>query len=130
VGRWRRQDEDGALGRRAGRLGEGGYCTLFSEGRKLKGRPGVDGKIAEACARVYDDEFEHMLGGVGGIAQEGLAEADWRLMEQLIAEQLQQRIHMRNAQFSAPLPQERVQAIFRGEIRPIEFDYRRARLAA
>jgi hypothetical protein len=37
---------------------------------------------------------------------------------------------MRNAQFSSPLPEERVQAIFRGEIPPIEFDYRRARVAA
>src|ERR1700674_2019148 len=56
------------------------------------------------------DEFEHMLGGIAGIAQEGLAEADWRLMEKLIAEQLRHRIRMRNAQFSRPLPEERVQA--------------------
>src|SRR2546430_15482229 len=96
---------------------------------KLKGEPGVDGKIAEACAKVYDDEFEHMLGGIAGIAQEGLADADWRLMEKLITEQLQHRIRMRNAQFSRPLPEERVQAIFRGEIPPIEFDYRRGRRA-
>jgi len=128
--RYRHQDEHGALGMRACKLSEGGYCTLFSEGMKLEGKPGVDGKIAEACAKVYDDEFEHMLGGIAGIAQEGLADADWRLMERLIAEQLQHRIRMRNAQFSRPLPEERVQAIFRGEIRPIEFDYRRARLAA
>ena len=128
--RYRHQDEHGALGMRACKLSEGGYCTLFSEGMKLKGRPGVDGKIAEACAKVYDDEFEHMLGGIAGIVQEGLADADWRLMEKLIAEQLRHRIRMRNAQFSRPLPEERVQAIFRGEIPPIEFDYRRARLAA
>ena len=115
---------------RACKLSEGGYCTLFSEGMKLKGKPGVDGKIAEACAKVYDDEFEHMLGGIAGIVQEGLADADWRLMEKLIAEQLRHRICMRNAQFSRPLPEERVQAIFRGEIPPIEFDYRRAQLAA
>src|SRR5438309_2087365 len=55
---------------------------------------------------------------------------DSRLMEKLIAEQLRHRIRMHNAQFSRPLPEERVQAIFRGEIPPIEFDYRRARLAA
>src|SRR5437016_105242 len=102
--RYRHQDEHGALGMRACKLSEGGYCTLFSEGMKLKGRPGVDGKIAEACAKVYDDEFEHMLGGIAGIVQEGLADADWRLMEKLIAEQLRHRIRMRKAQFSRPLP--------------------------
>jgi hypothetical protein len=96
----------------------------------LKGRSGVDGKIAQACAKVYDDEFEHMLAGIAGIAEENLGAADWQLMERLVAEQLKARIRMRNAQFGFPLPDERVAAIARGEIRPIEFDYARARLAA
>jgi hypothetical protein len=128
--RYRHQDEHGALGMRACKFTEGGYCTLFSAGMALKGRSGVDGKIARACAKVYDDEFEHMLGGIAGIAEENLSAADWQLMERLVAEQLKARIRMRNAQFSLPLAEERVQAIFRGEIRPIEFDYERARLAA
>jgi hypothetical protein len=96
----------------------------------LKGRPGVDGKIALACAKVYDDEFEHMLGGIAGIAEENLGAADWQLMERLVTEQLKARIRMRNAQFSLPLGNERIAAIERGEIRPIDFDYARARLAA
>src|SRR2546423_753118 len=126
--RYRHQDEHGALGMRACKLSEGGYCTLFSEGMTLKGRPGVDGMIAEACAKVYDDEFEHMLAGIAGIAEERLGETVWRLLERLLEEQLRLRIRMRNAQFSHPLAEERVQAIFRGDIRPIEFDYQRARL--
>jgi hypothetical protein len=128
--RYKHQDEHGAIGMRACKLTEGGYCTLFSEGMALKGRPGVDGKIAQACAKVYDDEFEHMLAGVAGIAEENLAEADWRLMEQLVTEQLKARIRMRNAQFSLPLAEQRVQGIFRGEIRPLAFDWQRARVAA
>jgi hypothetical protein len=128
--RYRHQDEHGALGMRACKFTEGGYCTLFSAGMALKGRPGVDGKIALACAKVYDDEFEHMLGGIAGIAEENLGAADWQLMERLVTEQLKARIRMRNAQFSLPLGNERIAAIERGEIRPIEFDYARARFAA
>ena len=128
--RFRHQQEHGALGMRACKLSEGGYCTLFSEGMALKGKPGIDGAIAQACAKVYDDEFEHMLAGIAGIVEENLPQADWRLLEKLLARQLEQRIRMRNAQFSRPLSEERVQAILRGEIKPLEFDYRRARLAA
>jgi len=128
--RYRHQDEHGALGMRACKFTEGGYCTLFSAGMALKGRPGVDGKIALACAKVYDDEFEHMLGGIAGIAEENLGAADWQLMERLVTEQLKARIRMRNAQFSLPLGDARIAAIERGDIRPIEFDYARARLAA
>ena len=127
--RYRHQDEHGALGMRACKFTEGGYCTLFSEGMALKDS-GVDGKVAQACAKVYDDEFEHMLAGIAGIAEENLSASDWQLMERLVGEQLQARIRMRNAQFSFPLSDERIAAISRGEIRPIEFDYRRARLTA
>jgi hypothetical protein len=97
---------------------------------KLEGRPGFDGMIAEACSKVYDDEFGHMLSGIAGIVEEGLTDADWKLLETLLVEQLKQRIRMRNAQFSYPLSEERVQAIYRGNIEPLEFDYERARLAA
>jgi hypothetical protein len=124
--RYKHQAEHGALGMRACKLTEGGYCTLFSEGMALRGKPGADGRIAEACAKVHDDEFEHMLAGIAGIAEENLSEADWRLLETLVAEQLRQRIRMRNAQFSYPLAEERVQGIYRGEIKPLDFDYFRA----
>ncbi|HEX9398224.1 MAG TPA: hypothetical protein VF943_15950 [Burkholderiales bacterium] len=128
--RYQHQADHGALGMRACKLTEGGYCTLFSEGMALKGKSGLEGKIAEACAKVYDDEFGHMLAGIAGIAEENLSAADWKLLETLAAEQLRQRVRMRNGQFGYPLSEERVQAIYRGEIAPLEFDYRRAKLAA
>jgi hypothetical protein len=128
--RYRHREAHGGVGMRACQTSEGGYCTLFSEGMKLKGKPGIDGRIAEACAMVYDDEFGHMLTGIAGIAEEGFSEADWKLLETLLVEQLKQRIRMRNAQFSYPLSEERVQEIFRGNITPLQFDYERAQLAA
>lgn len=128
--RHRHQDQHGALGMRACKFTEGGYCTLFSEGMALKGRGGIDDKIAEACTHVYEDEFGHMLAGIAGIGEERLSAADWRLLEKLVTEQLQARVRMRNAQFSGVLPESRIEAIFRGEIRPVEFDFDRARLAA
>jgi hypothetical protein len=126
--RFRHREAHGAIGMRACKASEGGYCTLFSEGMKLAGRPGVDGRIAQACSRVYDDEFAHMLSGIAGTAQDDLSETDWKLLERLLVEQLTQRIRMRNAQFSYPLSEARVQSIFRGDIEPIRFDYERAGL--
>ena len=86
--------------------------------------------IAEACAKVYDDEFGHMLRGIAGIAEENYSESEWKLLGELLVEQLRQRIRMRNAQFSYPLAETRVQAIYRGKIEPLEFDYERAAAAA
>jgi len=120
----------GDLGQRATRFTEGGYCTLFSEGMKLQGRGGNEEKIAAACALVYEDEFGHMLAGIVGIEKTGMRDADWTLMESMVVEQLKQRVLMRNAQFSQPLSQARIDAIFRGEIEPIQFDFEKARLAA
>lgn len=128
--RYRHREAHGAVGMRASKTSEGGYCTLFSEGMKLAGRPGVDGLIAQACSKVYDDEFGHMLSGIAGIVEEGLKESDWELLESLLVEQLRQRIRMRNEQFSHPVSEARVQAIFGGDIEPLHFDYERAKLAA
>jgi len=128
--RYRHQDQHGALGMRACKFTEGGYCTLFSAGMALKGKGGIEEKIAQACSFVFDDEFGHMLGGIAGIAKDGLADADWRLLETLVVEQLRQRIRMRNAQFSHPVAETRIQAIYRGEIEPLAFDYERAGLKA
>jgi hypothetical protein len=128
--RYRHREAHGPIGMRACKTTEGGYCTLFSEGMKLAGHPGIDGLIAEACGKVYEDEFAHMLSGIAGIAEEGLTDSDWNLLKKLIVEQLKQRIRMRNAQFSLPLSEERVQAIYRGDIEPLAFDYERAALVA
>ena len=129
--RYKHQDEHGAVGMRACKFTEGGYCTLFSEGMALAGKGGLEEKIAAACAMVYEDEFGHMLAGMTGITTDaGLKDADWKLIETLVVAQLQKRIYMRNGQFGYPLEEARIQAIFRGDIKPIAFDYAKAKLAA
>ncbi len=116
----------GALGIRASRFTEGGYCALFREGMRLKGRGGVDDMIADACTKVYEDEFGHMLAGIVGLDEEGWTREQFELMSDLVVEQLRLRIRMRNAEFSFPLSEDRVQAIYSGDIDPEPFDYERA----
>jgi hypothetical protein len=128
--RYRHQDQHGALGLRACKFTEGGYCALFAEGRARKGKGGFDEKIAEACTLVYEDEVDHMLAGIANIGQENLSDADWERLAELVVAQMQQRIRMRNAQFGLPLSEQRIAAIFKGEIEPVRFDYQRAGLAA
>jgi hypothetical protein len=129
--RFRHKRENALLGERATRFTEGGYCTLFSEGMSLKGKAeGPHGKanqlIAAACAKVYDDEFGHMLKGIAGLDAEGLAGEDWRALELMSLEQLRGRILMRNAQFSYPLAGERLAEALAGRCAPLAFDYERA----
>ena len=85
--------------------------------------------IAAACTKVYEDEFGHGLSGIIGLDKEGWSEEQFALMGELVAEQLRLRIHMRNAEFSFPLSEDRVQAIFTGDIEPEPFDYARAEQA-
>lgn len=101
---------------------EGGYCTLYAEGAKLKGRGGVDDRIAAACQRVYDDEVGHMVKGITAIGNTPMDDAQWDRLEELALEQLRRRVKMRNEQFSNPLPEDRIQAIYAGDIEPIVFD--------
>ena len=124
--RIRHNHTHGEIGVRASHFTEGGYCTLFREGMRLKGRGGADDLIAEACRRIYDDEFGHMLGGIVGLDAEPLSDADYALMTELVVEQLRARIRMRNSEFSYPLSEDRIQAIYRGEIEPEPFDYEKA----
>ncbi|MCY4549688.1 MAG: hypothetical protein OXC28_15080 [Defluviicoccus sp.] len=124
--RHRHNAEHGALGVRASRFTEGGYCTLFREGMRLKGRGGTDDMIAEACTKVFEDEFGHMLEGIIGLDDEGWSEEQFDLLEALVLEQLRLRIPMRNAEFSFPLSEDRVRAIYAGDIEPEKFDYGRA----
>jgi hypothetical protein len=117
--------ERGKLARATG-FTEGGYCTLYSEGAKLKGRPGVDGRIGAACQRVYDDEFGHMMYGVIGTDVADFSAGDWAELTRLTIEQLQHRLYMRNAQFSHPLTDSRIKDIIAGKIEPIKFDHAKA----
>ena len=118
--------DHGDIGRRACRFTEGGYCTLFREGMALKGRGGADDMIAAAFSHIFEDEFGHMLAGIVGLDAEGLAADQWTLLRELTLDQLRHRIRMRNTQFGFPLPEERIQAIFAGEIEPMAFDFDRA----
>ena len=129
------REHHGALGRRACHFTEGGYCSLFSEGMRLSERPTpgyetADRLIAAACARVYGDEFGHMLKGIVGLDDEGLAESDWRTLADISVEQLRHRILMRNEQFSFPIADPRLLELLAGHCAPLAFDYERAQMAA
>ncbi len=120
--------EHGEIARRATRFSEGGYCTLFREGMRLAGRGGADDLIAAACAKVYDDEFGHMLSGIVGLDDAALSDRDWSVMTKLVVDILGLRIHMRNAEFSFPLAEDRVAAILAGDIEPERFDFAKAEM--
>ena len=129
--RFRHKREHPGLGERAARFTEGGYCTLFSEGMLLKNKKNPKhGKanrlIADACAKVYEDEFGHMLKGIAGLDEEGLSAADWRTLEKMAVEQLKSRILMRNAQFGHPLAGKALEDALAGRCKPLAFDYRKA----
>ena len=115
------------MGVRASRFTEGGFCTLFREGMRtadLGGQFAPSNKlIAAACKEIYDDEFGHMLEGIAGLGREGWSAEEFKLMEELVVNQLRHRVLMRNAEFSFPLSEKRILAIFGGEIGPEPFDY-------
>jgi len=120
----------GELGTRAHRFTEGGYCTLYRAGMTLLGRGGIDDSIAEVCAAVYEEEFDHMLMGIADLDGMDIRDDDWRLLQRLSTEQMRYRIRMRNAQFSYPLPETRIRELCRGAAAPLAFDYRRAGFSA
>ncbi len=120
--------EHGEIGRRATKFSEGGYCTLFREGMRLKGRGGTDDLIAAACGEIYDDEFGHMLSGIVGLDGAQLSDGDWSLMTELVVRILRHRVRMRNGEFSYPLSEDRVKAIFSGDIVPERFDFEKAEM--
>jgi hypothetical protein len=117
----------GKLGVRASRFTEGGYCTLFREGMRAGDIGGAfdaaNKLIASACTTIFEDEFGHMLEGIAGLDSEGWSADEFKLMEELVVDQLQHRVRMRNAEFSFPLSEDRVQEIFAGKIEPEPFDY-------
>jgi hypothetical protein len=126
--RSRHKQLHGELGQRAHFFTEGGYCTLYAAGMGRRGRGGFDDAIAEACARVCEDEFDHMLHGIAGLDREPLAAEDRELLTRLTVEQARLRIRMRNAQFSHPLSESRVAELCEGKAEPHPFDWERAGL--
>jgi hypothetical protein len=122
------QSEFGGVGARACFFTEGGYCTMFSEGMKLKGRGGPDDLIAEACAKIYEDEFGHMLKCIVGIDADDLSQPEWDRLTELSVELQRLRIPMRNSQMSFPLSDDRIREIFAGDIEPVRFAFAQADL--
>ena len=116
--------ENPALGARASRLTEGGFCTLFSSGMGLAAQGAgpnarANALIAEACRSVYLDEFEHMRAGLLGLDAEGLGEMEWRTLEGMAVAQARARISMRNAQFGYPLAGEVLASALAGCLAPL-----------
>jgi hypothetical protein len=128
--RARHREQHGALGRRAEAFTEGGYCTLYTAGCSLAGRGGIDDAIAAACAKVVDDEWDHMIAGIAGLEDETLSDADWALLASLTVEQGRARIRMRDAQFGHPLGNAERHAAENGARAPLAFDFARAGFAA
>jgi hypothetical protein len=126
--RARHRRRHGELGRRAQAFTEGGYCTLYAEGMRLAGRGGADDVIAAACARVYDDEWDHMIAGIAGLDDARLTSGSWALLTDMTVAQMKLRVRMRNAQFGRPLSDARVEQIDAGAIEPLAFDWDRAGL--
>ena len=71
-----------------------------------------------------------MLNGIIGLDDVSFDARDWGLLTELTVEQMQLRIHMRNAQFSHPLSERRVREICTGSCDPMPFDYAKAGLTA
>jgi len=129
--RFSHKKQNSGLGERATRFTEGGYCTLFSEGMALKDSGDKKHRrenllIAAACAKVYDDEFGHMLKGIVGLDADGLSAEEWRTLERMSVEQMRARIHMRNAQFGCPLAGKTLEDALAGRLPPLAFDYQKA----
>jgi len=121
--RQRHKNESAELGLRAHRFTEGGYCTLFTEGMALRGGGMKGNAIAEVCRRIYEDEFNHMLLGIIAADHSELTDSDWDVLIEYTVEQMKSRILMRNAQFSYPVPAQRLQDLLAGGAEPVRFDY-------
>ncbi|MGH8632781.1 MAG: hypothetical protein ACRET7_01470, partial [Burkholderiales bacterium] len=121
--RYEYRDKRRQLGYFAVRFTEGGYCSLYSTGMRLKGSGALNDRIAHACEQVYTDETGHMRDGFIGLAREKLTRKQWDEIGAMSRKILLQRIHMRNEQFGFPLPAARIREIEAGRIEPMRFDY-------
>jgi hypothetical protein len=93
----------------------------------LRGGSETDDSIAEVCGRIYDDEFNHMLLGIIQGDDSELTDAEWDTLVLYTVEQMKLRIIMRNAQFSHPVPEQRLQELLNGKAAPVKFDYQAAK---
>lgn len=114
----------GELGAFAVRFSEGGYGSMYLSGMGLADGDTTDRLIAEACRIVYDEEIGHMQDGLVELAEmDGrLGVDEWSRLEDMLAEMLRLRLHMRNEQFGRPfdpVPTEMEE----GRHEPLPFDH-------
>ncbi len=69
-----------------------------------------------------------MLIGIVGLDDAQLSDGDWSLMTELFIRILCHRVRLRNGEFSYPLSEDRVEAIFSGDIVPERFDFEKAEM--
>ncbi len=69
-----------------------------------------------------------MLSGIVGLDSAQLSDGEWSLMTELVTRILRHRVRMRNGEFSYPLSEDRVEAIFTGDIVPERFDFEKAEM--
>jgi hypothetical protein len=121
--RQRHKEESPGLGLRAHRFTEGGYCALFTEGMALRGGGMTEDAIAEVCRQIYEDEFNHMLLGIMETDDADLTDSDWDTLIQYTVEQMKSRILMRNAQFSRPVSEQRLEELLLGRAEAVHFNF-------
>jgi hypothetical protein len=97
---------------------EGGCCTLYAEGMSRAGRGPHDDVIAAACRPVFEDEVRHMRGALSRVPDEWPA-SEWERLADLVVEQCQARVRMRDEQFGGPLTADDWVAIEAGTVGPL-----------
>jgi hypothetical protein len=64
-----------------------------------------------------------MLLGIIGSDDSALTDRDWDTLRSYTVEQMKQRILMRNAQFSVPVDDARIEELLQGQGEPVKFDF-------
>lgn len=121
--RYNYREKRGRAGDFAVRFTEGGYCSMYSTGRRLAGSGELSDRIAKACGHVYTDEIGHMRDGFIRLSQSEQTAEQWDEMADMVRRILSQRLRMRNEQFSFPVSDARLEGIDGGDIEPMAFDY-------
>ena len=74
----------GRAGDFAVRFTEGGYCSMYSTGRRLAGSGELNDRIAKACGHVYTDEAGHMRDGFIRLSQSEQTADQWDEMADMV----------------------------------------------
>jgi hypothetical protein len=115
-----------ALGQNRGtevaRMSEGGGGGAFIECARLTGDPFRE-RLAEAMARILQDEMHHGPERVDGFAQQWVeSEDDLASASRWLRVFMAQHLRVRNEIWGNPLSEDRLAAIDRGEIAPLQMD--------